>query len=95
MLLGLRAENVRDAGRDPDPEVVAVRALVTAVELTGRDVLVTATAEDVLDRAAQLRSTFPARSGVAVGHVVELGVDVTRASVFDPATGRALWHPEP
>ncbi len=95
VLLGLRAENVRDAARDLDPEVVAIRALVTAVEPTGRDALVTATAEDVLDRAAQLRSIFPARSGVAVGHVVELGVDVTRASVFDPATGRAIWHPEP
>jgi hypothetical protein len=95
VLLGLRAEAVRDASLGIEPEVVTVRALVTAVERTGKDAVVTASAEAVLDRPAELRSLFSGGSTVTTGDVVELGVDVTRASVFDPSTGRALWHPSP
>ncbi len=95
VLLGLRAEDVRDASLEIEPEVVTVRALVTAVERTGKDTVVTAAAEAVLDRPAKLRSLFPGGSTVATGDAVELGVNVTRASVFDPSTGRALWHPIP
>ena len=95
VLLGLRAEHVRDASRQPEPEVVAVRAIVTGVEHTGRETVVTAAAEVALDGPGELRSVFPRGSVVSPGDVVELGLDVTRASVFDPSTGRARWHPEP
>jgi hypothetical protein len=44
---------------------------------------------------ARLRSRFRPNTTVRVGETVPIAVDVTQAHVFDPITGRALWHPEP
>jgi multiple sugar transport system ATP-binding protein len=42
---------------------------------------------------AWLRSRFRRNTTVRVGDTVPVAIDVTQAHVFDPATGRALWHP--
>lgn len=90
VLLGIRAEDVRDAALGSEPQGVTLPAIVTGVERRNRDVVVTATAE----AAGELRSVFAGRSAVQPGDAVELAVDATRAHVFDPDTGVALWHPQ-
>jgi multiple sugar transport system ATP-binding protein len=37
---------------------------------------------------------FPPRVVLRPGDAVRIAVDAARAHVFDPATGRALWHPD-
>jgi multiple sugar transport system ATP-binding protein len=43
---------------------------------------------------ARLRSRFRPNTSVRVGEMVPIAVDVTQAHVFDPVSGRALWHPD-
>ena len=106
VVLGLRAEDVRDASAGTEPEAVGLDAVVTLVEYIGRhNVLtlavgaapVTAPGAELsagTSAGATLRSLFPPRAEVRVGDAVRVAVDATRAHVFDPDTGRALWHPE-
>jgi multiple sugar transport system ATP-binding protein len=42
---------------------------------------------------AHLIARFPSTHPVAQGDRVELAVDVSELSLFDPATGQALWNP--
>jgi multiple sugar transport system ATP-binding protein len=42
---------------------------------------------------ARLAAVYPAHDPVRAGQPVRVAVDATRVHVFDPATGRALWHP--
>jgi hypothetical protein len=44
-------------------------------------------------RGARLPAGYPAHDPVRVGDRVRVAVDGTRVHVFDPGTGRALWHP--
>jgi hypothetical protein len=41
----------------------------------------------------QLVARFPAGHPVRRGDRVELAVDVSQLSLFDPRTGQALWNP--
>jgi multiple sugar transport system ATP-binding protein len=101
LVLGFRAEDVGlTAG---SAEAVAVDAVVTAVEYTGRHRSVTlavgagpVTAPGAAPAAAggaTLRAQFPADSPVRPGDAVPVHLDARRAHVFDAATGRALHHP--
>jgi multiple sugar transport system ATP-binding protein len=106
VVLGLRAEDVHDAAAGHDQDAVALDAVVTNVEFSGRHDVVTAavgaapvTTPGVEMAAgssagATLRSRFPARAGVRPGDLVRLAVEAARAHVFDVVTGSALWHPD-
>jgi multiple sugar transport system ATP-binding protein len=105
VVLGLRAEDVRDASADIDPDVVSVPGTVTRVEQTGPHVHLTvsvaappvtapgADPADARSGSAVLRARFPGRSTIGVGSSVQVSVDVRYAHVFDPLSGRALRHP--
>jgi multiple sugar transport system ATP-binding protein len=105
LVLGLRVEDIHDAGASLDPALPPVPATVVRAERTGPDVLVSlsvaappvrapdADAADVLLGSAQLRARFPRSAAVAPGAGVQVCLDVARAHVFDPVTGRALAHP--
>jgi multiple sugar transport system ATP-binding protein len=43
---------------------------------------------------ARLTSRFARNAHVRAGQSVPISVDVSRACVFDPVTGRGLWYPE-
>ena len=104
VVLGLRGEDVQHAGHDPHS--VSLDAVVTDVEFSGRDSVVTLAvgAEPVTAPGAEmsagtsagatLRSRFPPREAVARGDLVRVAVDAARAHVFDAGTGAALWHPD-
>ena len=82
---------------------VSLRGLVTAVEYTGRNHVVsvavdgpavTAPGADLSGSTKPaLRALFPGDAEVRPGDDAQLAVDGTRAHVFDPATGQAIWHP--
>jgi multiple sugar transport system ATP-binding protein len=104
VVLGLRPEDVYDATDGCDPELVAMPATVVAGEHTGRESLATlelaappvtapgADPWDVRAGRARLRARFSRRTSVRPGSSIPVAVDVARAHVFDPATGRALRH---
>jgi multiple sugar transport system ATP-binding protein len=94
VLLGLRAEDVTEAGPDADPGSVAVPVSVRSVERPGRDT--TVSAEVALPGeadGARLVARMPGGTSLRKGARAQLLVDARRAHVFDPATGRALLHP--
>ena len=105
VVLGLRAEDVRDAAGGEDPESVALDGLVTDAAYTGRHTLVSVavgappvTAPGVelsagSSSGATLCSFFPAGAAVRPGDPVRVAVEAARAHVFDAVTGQALWHP--
>jgi len=88
VMIGLRAEDVRDAGRDPDPDWACLTGAVRGIERTGRESFVTVTVG-----GHRLVARFSGRTTVKVGEVVTVAVDAARAHVFDRATGNALYHP--
>ena len=102
VVLGLRAEDVIDASAGHDPDAVALDGMVTHVEYTGRQNVVTVAvdappviAPDVEPSGgATLQALFPPRAVVRTGAVVRMAVEAARAHVFDAVTGRALWHPD-
>jgi multiple sugar transport system ATP-binding protein len=87
-MLGLRAEDIRDAGREPDPDHTCLSGTVKAIDRTGRDTYLT-----VQVGGHRLVARFSGRTGARLGDVVTIAVDAARAHVFDRATGRALYHP--
>jgi len=105
VVLGLRVEDVRDAGDHPDPAMPPLPGTVVRAEHTGPDLLVSISMAaaparspdaDPADRAlgsAQLRARFPRSARLAPGSVVQVCLDVSRAHVFDTETGEALSHP--
>jgi len=105
VVLGLRAEDVHDAAADPDPDAVALDAVVTDVEYSGRQNVVTVAVgappvtapgierTSVESSGATLRSLFPPRAEIRAGNAVRVAVEAARAHVFDAVTGLALWHP--
>lgn len=100
VVLGLRPEDVREAG---GAHTVGVEATVVTVEhlgpATSLGLVVDAPAvsapgaDPPAGPRARLGAIFPAHSPVRVGDRVRVAVDATRAHVFDPVSGRALWHP--
>jgi multiple sugar transport system ATP-binding protein len=99
VVLGLRAEDVHDAAAGQDPDAVALDGVVSSVEYTGRQNTVAVVVAAPPDgpgggsSGCTLHSLFPLRAVVRPGDAVRVTVDAARAHVFDPATGRALWHP--
>jgi multiple sugar transport system ATP-binding protein len=89
VMLGLRAEDVRDAADEPDPDHVCLSGPVKAIDRTGRDAFLT-----VQFGGHRLVARFAGRSRARVGDVVTIAVDAARAHVFDRETGRALYHPD-
>lgn len=94
VLIGLRAEDVTEAGLGADPAAVTLRAVVDRIEPRGNDTLLDARLQVAGDAdGARLAARLSGRSRLRAGDVAELAVDVRRAHVFDPASGRALLHP--
>jgi multiple sugar transport system ATP-binding protein len=93
VLLGLRAEDVREAGPGSDPRSVTLPATVAVVEVTGPDARVAVQVDAALCDAP-FWACFPARTPVRPGDRVAVAVDAARAHVFDPVTERALHHPD-
>ena len=105
VVIGLRAEDVHDATAGTNPEQVALDAVVTAAEYTGRHNVLTlavgaapvtapgAALSAGTSSGATLRALFPPRAAVRVGDAIRVAVAAARAHVFDPETGRARWHP--
>ena len=106
VVLGLRAEDVPDAATSRGTGSVALDAVVTAVEYTGRQNVVTVavgappvTAPGIGSSAgdpsaATLRSFFPRGAVLRRGDSVRVALEAADAHVFDAVTGRALWHPQ-
>jgi multiple sugar transport system ATP-binding protein len=90
VMVGLRAEDVREAGREPDPDHTCVFGPIVSIHRNGRDAFLTV---NVLD--TRLVARFSGRTKVRVGDVVTLAVDAARAHVFDVVSGAALHHPAP
>ncbi len=94
VLLGLRAEDVAEAGPGADPGSVALPVSVRRVERPGRDAVVTAEVVQPGEAdGAELFARMPASTRLREGEHAQLTLDVRRAHVFDPGTGRALSHP--
>ena len=102
--IGIRPEHVTDAGSEPGLPVLFSSAF--RVERRGYELLVSCplntTAVTVSDTPgieklpggqAHLIARFPRDHPVGRGDRVELAVDVSELSLFDPDTGQALWNP--
>jgi multiple sugar transport system ATP-binding protein len=102
--VGIRPEHVTDAGSTPGTPVLFSTA--ARIERLGTQLLVscplTTTAVTVADTPgveqepagqAHLIARFPPGHPVRRGDRVELAVDISELSLFDPLTGEALWHP--
>lgn len=102
--IGIRPEHVTDAGSEPGLPVLFSSAF--RVERLGYELLVAcpinANAVTVSDTPgierlpggqAHLIARFPRTHPVRRGDRVELAVDVSELSLFDPETGQALWNP--
>lgn len=89
--LGVRAEDVHDPGTGSgnDPDHTRLSGVVKAIDRNGRDSYLT-----LEINGHRLIARFPGRDSARVGDVVPVAVDAARAHVFDPATGRALHHPD-
>jgi multiple sugar transport system ATP-binding protein len=103
LVLGLRPTDVQDARLGGDAEAVRLPATAAVVERIGSQTLVALTvdapsvaapgADLPVGPQARLHARFPGRTTVQVGDVVELALDSAHVHVFDPVSGRALWHP--
>ena len=86
---GCGAEDVRDAGREPDPDHVCLSGPVRAIDRNGRDAYLTVQVGE-----SRLVARFSGRTEARVGDVVTVAVDAARAHVFDSGHRRcALHHP--
>jgi multiple sugar transport system ATP-binding protein len=95
VLVGLRPEDVREAGRDPDPSAVTVPAHVVRVERTGADTVVTLTVTGDDEEPARLTARVSRELGWVEGQQVSVAIDARRVHVFDPDDGTALFHAAP
>ncbi|HEV3465472.1 MAG TPA: hypothetical protein VG846_15980, partial [Actinomycetota bacterium] len=102
--IGIRPEHVTDAGSEPGLPVLFSTAF--RIERLGSELLVSCplntTSVTVSDTPgierlpgsqAHLIARFPRGHPVRRGDRVELAVDVSELSLFDPQTGQALWNP--
>jgi len=88
VVLGLRAEDVRDAATDANPDLARLSGTVRSIERNGRDAYVTAQVE-----GHRVVARFQGRTAARIGDMVTVAVDAARAHVFDASTGRAISHP--
>jgi multiple sugar transport system ATP-binding protein len=107
LLLGVRAEDVRDATDNAPPDLATLPGVVTRLEYTGADTILTiaiaappvsapgAELADSSAESAQLRARFSGRTAARVGSAVQISVDLARAHVFDMTTGQAVCHLAP
>jgi multiple sugar transport system ATP-binding protein len=94
VLLGLRAEDVTEAGPDADPAAVALPVSVRSIEQPGPDAVVSAEVGLPGEAdGARLFARIPGGTSLRKGARARLLLDARRAHVFDPATGKALLHP--
>ncbi len=94
VLLGLRAEDVAEAGPNADPASVPLPVSVRSIERPGRDAVVSAEVGLPGEAdGARLVARIPGGTSLRKGERAELLLDARRAHVFDPETGRALCHP--
>ena len=104
--VGIRPEHVTDADAVPDSPAVLFCTADTVEDL-GPHMLIrcpldtaaitvadTPGAGNERVSRAVLVARFPPGSRVRPGDRVELAVDTTELSFFDPVTGEALWNPE-
>ncbi|HYN18661.1 MAG TPA: hypothetical protein VEY96_11310, partial [Actinomycetes bacterium] len=102
--VGIRPEHVTDAGSEPGLPVLFSTAF--RVERLGHELLVSCpiatTSVTVSDTPgvakppggqAYLIARFPRGHPVQRDDRVELAIDVSELSLFDPHTGQALWNP--
>jgi ABC-type sugar transport system ATPase subunit len=102
--VGIRPEHVTDAGSEPGLPVLFSTA--ARIERLGYELRVSCplatTAVTVTDTPeveqqpggqAHLIARFPRNHPVRRDDRVELAVDVSQLSLFDPQTGQALWNP--
>jgi multiple sugar transport system ATP-binding protein len=106
VVLGFRAEDVHDATAGHHPDAVALDAVVSAAEYTGRRTVVTVVVDAPPVTApgsgpsvghplgATLPAFFAPQTGSRAGDAVRVAVAAASAHVFDAVTGRAIWHPE-
>ena len=86
VVLGLRPEAVIDAGRGrAPPDAVAVTARVELVEPTGPETLVI-----VWLAGREVAARFEPDRAPDVGATVDLWIDMDKACLFDPESGRLL-----
>ena len=116
VVLGVRAEDVHlmeaapdrdDLPGDARADLTVLDAMVTNVEFSGRNSVVSASIEvsslddagspvmDELSVGAGLSVAVPPQVHVRPGAPVSLALQARRAHVFDAVTGLALWHPDP
>jgi multiple sugar transport system ATP-binding protein len=106
LVLGFRPEDVRAASPSPSsssPSAVALDAVVTAVEYTGRNQAVTLAvgappvtapgAGLAAPGGATLRALYPPHDPIRAGDAIRVAVDARRAHVFDGITGATLHNP--
>jgi len=86
--LGLRGEDVCDAGDSPDPDHAVLSGRVRGIDRNGRDAFVRVQVGE-----QQLVARFGGGTGVRIGDEVRLAVNAAAAHVFDAVTGAALYHP--
>jgi ABC-type sugar transport system ATPase subunit len=102
--VGIRPEHVTDAGSEPGLPVLFSTAgrierlgheLLVSCPIATTSVAITDTpgVEKQPDIPATLIARFPRSHPVQRGDRVELAVDVSELSLFDPDTGQALWNP--
>jgi multiple sugar transport system ATP-binding protein len=102
--VGIRPEHVTDAGSEPGLPVLFSTA--ARIERLGHELLVSCpiatNSVTVVDHPgveqrpggqAHLIARFPRGHPVRRDDRVELAVDVSQLSLFDPTTGQALWNP--
>lgn len=84
--LGIRPEDVYER---PLPDHGTITGLVTMVQHTGHYAYVT-----IMAGEHQLTGRFDGHTDARIGTFLTVGVDVSRAHVFDARTGQALYHPD-
>ncbi|MGH7003950.1 MAG: TOBE domain-containing protein, partial [Alphaproteobacteria bacterium] len=82
IVVGIRPESLALAAPDQDP---AIDATVEVVELTGPELVVTATIGD-----QRLTASLPPRSRISAGMAQRFAADLHALHVFDRASGRRL-----
>jgi multiple sugar transport system ATP-binding protein len=104
VVIGVRPEHLSAARGTPPSR--RLRLVAARVEHLGPELLVTCAVDapavivqdaggdpPPMSEGAALQARFPAHAAVRQGDPVEVDVDVTELTYFDPATGAALWHP--
>jgi multiple sugar transport system ATP-binding protein len=87
VILGIRPEHMfrLDAGRKPRPGTATLTVPVEVVEPTGAETMAVMRVGDL-----EVVGRFPPDEAPRMGEEIVLGLDMTRACLFDPATQRLI-----